>query len=76
MNKSIKLRPPMSLPEIQWELLAMNISQLRKLAESVKFPRHTRLKGDALRREVINTVTTGHEKFNDKILNLIHEELR
>ena len=69
--------PPMTIPEIIWELQAMNYARLKRVARAVKFPRYSRMNGAELRRAMNGAVDPDKsETFDIDMLNKIHEELK
>lgn len=69
--------PPMTIPEILWELQAMNDARLKRVAKAVKFPRYSRMHPVELRAVMIATVNPERkETFDIDMLNKVHEELR
>ncbi len=69
--------PPMTIPEILWELSAIPNTKLRKVAKMAKFPKYTTMKTMKLRNAMVDACDVDKPKtFNVQVLNRIHEVLR
>ena len=69
--------PPMTIPEIKWEIMCMNCTRLRKLAQKVQFHRYSMMKSDELRSALKDAVSPDKSQvFDLELLNRVHEELR
>ena len=67
---------PMSLSAIQWEITALPVTKLKKLAQKVGFPRYSRMGTDELRKAIKKRVDPDSDCFDINMLNKVHEELR